>query len=165
MTNRQKKVAEAVRAVRADRAAPPERAPEAVELTILMPCLNEAETLATCIQKAQRFLKGAGMSGEVLVADNGSTDGSRQIANAMGARVVPVASLMEETMKIATAIASMSLPAAMMAKEAVNRAFETTLSEGVRFERRLFHSTFATEDKKEGMAAFVDKRKPQFKGR
>jgi len=66
-------------------------APEAIELTILMPCLNEAETLATCIQKAKRFLVGSGISGEVLIADNGSTDGSRQIANAMGARMVPVA--------------------------------------------------------------------------
>src|SRR5262245_36947972 len=56
-----------------------------------MPCLNEAETLATCIRKAQHFLKSSGIVGEVLVADNGSTDGSRQIANAMGARVVAVA--------------------------------------------------------------------------
>ena len=59
----------------------------------------------------------------------------------------------------------MSRPIAMMVKESVNRAFETTLAEGVRFERRLFHSTFATEDQKEGMAAFVDKRKPAFKNR
>jgi hypothetical protein len=66
-------------------------APEAIELTILMPCLNEAETLATCIQKAKRFLVRSGIAGEVLIADNGSTDGSRQIANAMGARMVPVA--------------------------------------------------------------------------
>jgi enoyl-CoA hydratase len=59
----------------------------------------------------------------------------------------------------------MSLPVAMMAKESINRAFETTLAEGIRFERRLFHATFATEDQKEGMAAFVDKRKPAFKNR
>jgi len=78
------------------------------------------------------------------------------------ARVVPVASLMDETMKIATTIASMSLPATMMAKEAVNRSFETTLAEGVLFERRVFHSLFATADQKEGMAAFVDKRAPKF---
>jgi len=69
----------------------PAAAPDPVEITILMPCLNEAETLATCILKAQRFLGSSGISGEVLVADNGSTDGSRQIANAMGARMVPVA--------------------------------------------------------------------------
>ena len=78
------------------------------------------------------------------------------------ARVVPLASLMEETMKIATTIASMSLPATMMAKESVNRAFETTLAEGVLFERRVFHSLFATRDQKEGMAAFVDKRPAKF---
>jgi enoyl-CoA hydratase len=78
------------------------------------------------------------------------------------ARVVPVASLMEETMKIATTIASMSLPAVMMAKEAVNRSFETTLAEGVLFERRVFHSLFATVDQKEGMAAFVEKRPAKF---
>ena len=59
----------------------------------------------------------------------------------------------------------MSRPAALMAKEAVNRAYETTLAEGVRFERRLFHSLFSTEDQKEGMAAFVEKRKPAFKNR
>jgi enoyl-CoA hydratase len=78
------------------------------------------------------------------------------------ARVVPVASLMDETMKIATTIASMSLPAVMMAKEAVNRSFETTLAEGVLFERRVFHSLFATLDQKEGMAAFVEKRPAKF---
>ena len=59
----------------------------------------------------------------------------------------------------------MSRPSVMMAKETVNRAFETTLSEGVRFERRLFHSTFATDDQKEGMSAFVEKRKPVFRNR
>jgi enoyl-CoA hydratase len=78
------------------------------------------------------------------------------------ARVVPAASLMDETMKIATTIASMSLPAAMMAKEAVNRSFETTLAEGILFERRVFHSLFATADQKEGMAAFVEKRPAKF---
>jgi len=78
------------------------------------------------------------------------------------ARVVPLANLMEETMKIAAAIASMSLPVVMMAKEAVNRSFETTLAEGVLFERRVFHSLFATADQKEGMAAFVEKRPAKF---
>jgi enoyl-CoA hydratase len=80
-------------------------------------------------------------------------------------RVVPVSDLLEETMKVAGRIADMSLPITVMAKEAVNRAYETTLSEGVRFERRLFHSTFATEDQKEGMAAFVEKRQPDFQNR
>jgi len=80
-------------------------------------------------------------------------------------RVVPLASLMDEAMKAAETIAGMSLVALMTAKESVNRAFETTLTEGIRFERRLFHSLFATEDQKEGMAAFVEKRKPIFKHR
>jgi enoyl-CoA hydratase len=81
------------------------------------------------------------------------------------ARVVPLASLMDEAMKAAETIASLSLPAVMLAKEAVNRAFETTLAEGVRFERRVFHSLFATEDQKEGMAAFVEKRAAKFKNK
>ena len=81
------------------------------------------------------------------------------------ARVVPLASLMDETLKAAETIASMSLPAVMIAKEAVNRAFETTLTEGVRFERRVFHSLFATEDQKEGMRAFAEKREAKFKHR
>ncbi|HUN68251.1 MAG TPA: enoyl-CoA hydratase [Burkholderiales bacterium] len=80
-------------------------------------------------------------------------------------RVVPAAKLMEEAMAVAEKIASYSLPVAMLAKEAINRAYETTLSEGVRFERRMFHATFALEDQKEGMAAFVEKRKPTFKHR
>jgi len=78
------------------------------------------------------------------------------------ARVVPAAALLEEAMKTAEAIAAMSLPATMMCKESINRAYETTLSEGIRFERRVFHSMFAMADQKEGMAAFVEKRKPGF---
>ena len=77
-------------------------------------------------------------------------------------RVVPAADLVEEAVKAATTIAKLSHPIVMMAKEAVNRAFETTLSEGIRFERRLFHATFATEDQKEGMNAFAEKRQPNF---
>ena len=80
-------------------------------------------------------------------------------------RVVPADQLLEEALKTAQRICELSLPAVMMAKESVNRAFETTLNEGVRFERRLFHSLFATEDQKEGMAAFVEKRKPAFRNR
>jgi enoyl-CoA hydratase len=80
-------------------------------------------------------------------------------------RVVPLAGLLDDAVATAQKIAELSLPIVMLAKESVNRAFETTLSEGVRFERRLFHSTFATEDQKEGMAAFVEKRKPVFKNR
>ena len=80
-------------------------------------------------------------------------------------RVVPVDKLMEEALKTAKSIADKSLPITMICKESVNRAFETTLAEGVRFERRLFHSTFATEDKMEGMAAFAEKRDAVFKHR
>ncbi|MDA0655923.1 MAG: enoyl-CoA hydratase [Proteobacteria bacterium] len=80
-------------------------------------------------------------------------------------RIVPAADLLEEAIKTAEKIAAMSRPIAMMAKESVNRAYETTLAEGLRFERRLFHSLFATEDQTEGMTAFVEKRKPKFKNR
>ena len=79
------------------------------------------------------------------------------------ARVVPAASLMEEALKVAETIAAMSLPALIAAKEAVNRAFEAPLAEGLRFERRLFAVLFATADQKEGMAAFVEKRQAKFK--
>ena len=77
-------------------------------------------------------------------------------------RVVPAASLIEEALKTAETIASMSAPAVYAAKESVNRAYETTLAEGVRFERRIFHSLFATEDQKEGMRAFTEKRPAKF---
>jgi len=80
-------------------------------------------------------------------------------------RVVPLAQLMDEAISAAEKIAGLSLPATMVAKEAVNRAFETTLAEGVRFERRTFHATFAFDDRAEGMAAFVEKRKPAFENR
>jgi enoyl-CoA hydratase/carnithine racemase len=80
-------------------------------------------------------------------------------------RVVPAAELIDKAIEVANVIAAKSRPSVMMTKEAVNRAYEVTLSEGVRFERRVFHSLFATEDQKEGMAAFVEKRKPTFKHR
>ncbi|MCB1380785.1 MAG: hypothetical protein KDK89_20815 [Alphaproteobacteria bacterium] len=81
------------------------------------------------------------------------------------ARVIPTERLLEEALAAAGKIASYSQPIVMMAKETVNRAQELSLGEGVRFERRLFLSMFATEDQKEGMAAFIDKRKPDFKNR
>jgi enoyl-CoA hydratase len=81
------------------------------------------------------------------------------------ARVVPASQLMDEAVKLAERIAGMSAPIAMMVKEAVNRAYETTLAEGIRFERRLFHAAFATADQKEGMTAFTEKRQPVFKHR
>jgi enoyl-CoA hydratase len=80
-------------------------------------------------------------------------------------RVVPLEKLMEEALAVAEKIAGYSLPVVMMIKESINRAYETTLSEGILFERRLFHSQFALADQKEGMAAFLEKRKPAFKHR
>jgi enoyl-CoA hydratase len=77
-------------------------------------------------------------------------------------RIVPAADLVNEAVATATAIASMSLPVTMLTKDCVNRADETTLAEGVRYERRVFHAMFATRDQKEGMAAFIEKRKPNF---
>lgn len=79
------------------------------------------------------------------------------------AKIFPVDQLLEETLKTAQVIAEKSLPSVMMTKECVNRVFETSLAEGVRFERRVFHSIFATADQTEGMQAFVEKRKPDFK--
>lgn len=98
------------------------------------------------------------LTGRMMDADEAERSG-------LVSRIIPAGELIDEAVRTAAKIASMSRPVSMMAKEAVNRAFETTLSEGVRFERRLFHSTFATEDQKEGMAAFAEKRKPVFKNR
>jgi enoyl-CoA hydratase len=98
------------------------------------------------------------LTGRMMDADEAERSG-------LVSRIVPLGELMDEVLKTAQAVAEMSLPIAMMTKESVNRAYETTLSEGVRFERRLFHSMFATEDQTEGMAAFVEKRKPQFRNR
>jgi enoyl-CoA hydratase len=92
-------------------------------------------------------------------------DAKEAEAAGLVARVVPADKLMEEAMKVADTIANMSLPSVLAAKEAVNAAFETTLAQGVAFERRLFHSLFATEDQKEGMKAFIEKRKPNWKNK
>ncbi|SDT10113.1 enoyl-CoA hydratase [Pseudomonas granadensis] len=81
------------------------------------------------------------------------------------ARIVPSDELLDEALKVAAVIADKSLPIAMMIKESVNRAFEVNLSEGVRFERRVFHAAFATQDQKEGMAAFIGKRAAEFQGK
>ena len=78
-------------------------------------------------------------------------------------RIVPLEELVDEAVQTAEKMANLSRPVVMLAKESVNRAYETTLAEGVRFERRVFHSTFATEDQKEGMAAFAEKRTADFK--
>lgn len=95
------------------------------------------------------------LTGRMLSADEAERAG-------LVSRVVPAERLLDEALAVAAQIAEFSLPAVMMAKEAVNRAYETPLSEGLLFERRLFHSLFATADQKEGMAAFVAKRKPKF---
>lgn len=98
------------------------------------------------------------LTGRMMDADEAERSG-------LVARVVGRENLMDEAMKTAVTISGMSRPAAMINKESVNRAFEMTLAEGIRFERRLFHSSFAIEDQKEGMAAFSEKRKPEWKNR
>src|SRR5918997_1466006 len=90
--------------------------------------------------------------------------GTQRLTRLVG-RVVPAAELVNDALKTAETIASMSLPVVMMTKETVNRADEVTLQEGIRFERRVFHAMFATADQKEGMAAFVEKRAPRFENR
>jgi len=100
-----------------------------------------------------------------LILTGRMMDAAEAEKSGLVARVVPAASLMEEAMKVADTIASMSLPSVLAGKEAVNRAFESGLSEGMAFERRIFHSLFATEDQKEGMKAFVEKRAPKWKNR
>ncbi|MEO1226503.1 MAG: enoyl-CoA hydratase [Pseudomonadota bacterium] len=96
------------------------------------------------------------LTGRMMDADEAERSG-------LVSRIVPAADLVDEAIKVGERIAEMSRPMVAMAKEAVNRAYETTMAEGVLFERRLFHSTFATEDQKEGMAAFIEKRQPDFK--
>jgi enoyl-CoA hydratase len=100
-----------------------------------------------------------------LILTGRMMDAAEAERSGLVSRVVPADKLLAEALAMADKIASMSRPSAMMAKESVNRAYETTLNEGVRFERRLFHSLFATEDQKEGMTAFIEKRKPAFKNR
>ncbi|HET7910464.1 MAG TPA: enoyl-CoA hydratase [Pseudolabrys sp.] len=98
-----------------------------------------------------------------LILTGRMMDAAEAEKSGLVARVVPAARLLEEAMKVADTIANMSLPSAMAGKEAVNQAFESGLSEGIAFERRIFHSLFATEDQKEGMKAFVEKRPPKWK--
>ncbi len=114
----------------------------------------------------QRLARAVGKAKAMdLILTGRMMDAAEAEKSGLVARVVPAASLMEEAMKVAETIAGMSLPAVLAAKEAVNRAFESPLSEGVVFERRIFHSLFATEDQKEGMRAFIEKRPPRWKHR
>jgi enoyl-CoA hydratase len=112
----------------------------------------------------QRLTRAVGKAKAMdLILTGRIMDAAEAERSGLVARVVPAANLMDEAMKVADTIATMSLPSVLAAKEAVNTAFESSLAEGVRFERRIFHSLFATEDQKEGMKAFVEKRKPEWK--
>jgi len=127
------------------------------EITLgVMPGMGGSQRLTRFVGKAKAM--DMCLTGRMMDAAEAERSG-------LASRVVPAADLIEETIKIATKIADMSLPAVMMNKEAVNRSYETTLAEGLRFERRLFHSMFALEDQKEGMAAFAEKRSANFKHR
>ena len=122
----------------------------------VMPGIGGTQRLARFVGKAKAM--DMCLTGRIMDAAEAERAG-------LVSRVVPAAELLAEAKKAAEKIAQSSVPIAMMTKEAVNRAFETTLAEGIRFERRVFHAMFATEDQKEGMAAFADKRKPVFKNR
>jgi len=112
----------------------------------------------------QRLTRAIGKAKAMdLVLTGRNMDAAEAERAGLVARVVPAASLMDEAMKAAETIANMSLPSVLAGKESVNVAFETPLAEGIRFERRIFHSLFATDDQKEGMKAFVEKRKPNWK--
>lgn len=113
---------------------------------------------------SQRLPRAVGKSKAMdMVLTGRMMDSAEAERSGLVSRVVPVDKLMQEAIDVATAIASMSLHSVMMAKEAVNRAWESPLSEGLLFERRAFHSLFGTEDQKEGMKAFLEKRQPDFK--
>lgn len=127
------------------------------EITLgVMPGMGGSQRLARFVGKSKAM--DMCLTGRMMDAEEAERAG-------LVSRVVPAASLLEEALKAAEKIADFSMPAVMMAKEAVNRAYETTLSEGLRYERRIFHSMFALEDQKEGMTAFVEKRSPNFRNR
>lgn len=112
---------------------------------------------------SQRLTRAIGKAKAMDLILTGRNMGAEEAERAgLVSRVVPAESLLEEAKSVADTIAGMSLSASRMAKEAVNRAFETTLSEGLLYERRLFHSAFATDDQTEGMNAFTEKRSPNF---
>jgi len=114
----------------------------------------------------QRLARALGKAKAMdLVLTGRMMDAAEAERSGLVARVLPAAELLGEALKLAEKVAGFSRPAVLMAKEAVNQAFETGLAEGLRFERRLFHASFATADQKEGMGAFAEKRKPQFRNR
>lgn len=114
----------------------------------------------------QRLTKLVGRAKAMEMCLTGRLIGAEEAERAgLVSRIVPAASLIEEALKVAQKISSFSPVAVLMAKEAINRAEETSLAEGLRLERRLFHALFASEDQKEGMAAFLEKRPPHFRGR
>ena len=114
----------------------------------------------------QRLTRAVGKAKAMdMILTGRMMDAAEAERSGLVARVVPAASLLDEAMKVAETIANFSLPSVLAGKEAINRAFEGGLAEGVVFERRIFHALFATEDQKEGMKAFVEKRKPQWKNR
>ena len=111
----------------------------------------------------QRLTRAIGKAKAMdLILTGRMMDAAEAERSGLVARVVPAAALLDETMKVAEQIAALSLPSVLAAKEAVNRAQETSLAEGLRFERRVFHALFATRDQKEGMAAFIAKRPAAF---
>ena len=122
----------------------------------VVPGMGGSQRLTRAVGKAKAM--DMILTGRFIDADEAERSG-------LVSRVVPAAATVEEALKAAEVIASKSKPAAMLAKEAVNAAFETGLAQGVLFERRLFHSLFASEDQKEGMAAFTEKRQPEFRHR
>ncbi len=125
------------------------------EITLgIMPGLGGSQRLVRAVGKAKAM--ELCLSGRMM-------DAAEALASGLVARVVPAAELMPEALKLAEKIAAQSLPVAAMVKDAVNRAFESPLAEGLAYERRAFHALFATHDQKEGMAAFSAKRKPDFR--
>ena len=122
----------------------------------VIPGIGGTQRLARAIGKAKAM--ELCLTGRMMGAEEAERSG-------LVARIVPAADLLDDALKTAATIASMSRPVAMMTKEAIDRADETNLTEGVRFERRVFHSLFALHDQKEGMTAFVETRKPNFENR
>jgi enoyl-CoA hydratase len=114
----------------------------------------------------QRLTRAIGKSKAMdMILSGRQMDATEAERSGLVSRVVEADELLEVSLKVAEDIAAMSMPAAMIAKESVNRAFESSLAEGIKFERRMFHSTFSLADQKEGMAAFTEKRRPSFKNR